>query len=731
MTINKFAQVGTDSPLRKLFDYRIPSSIANLQPGSRVLVPFGQRTIVGIVIRIVRQSNIDPSRLKDIQQILDIPPIFDAESFSLITWAAQYYQYPMGAALFTALPPALRKAKQDDSSDIEYKWHASNNSPEPPKRAPKQAAILEWIKQHTAGVDASQLKETFPASNSTIKTLEQRGYIHKVAKPIELNEQPLSTGPLQLTDDQLTVSNEILSTLDQFSTHLLEGVTGSGKTEVYFSVMTQVLNQPKAQILILVPEIGLTPQLHSRLETHFRINIGLLHSNISEKQRKNTWLSIRKGDIRIILGTRLAVFTPIPHLALIVVDEEHDASLKQQEGFLYHARDVAIYRAKQLNIPIVLGSATPSFESIQNTKRNKFKHLHLHKRVHSDVMPTIQFADMRSEQAGTILSSPLCKAMHTHLQAGKQVILFLNRRGYSPALLCHDCGWVAKCNRCDANMTYHAKINKLLCHHCDSNKLKPQQCPSCTSNNLIMVGHGTQRIEEVLSQQFSAYSATRLDRDITRRKGSLEKILEEIHQQKQQIIIGTQILSKGHDFPNVSLVGILDIDYGIHSSDFRALERSAQLLIQVAGRSGRRTTQGEVFVQTHTPDHPLLQTLLHSGYPQFAEQALQARAEWKLPPFSHHIAIRARSQNNPDVFAFLERVASLVAQLLPDDVSVHGPISPIMEKKAGQYRAFILLIANSRGSFTKHIENSLNQIEKIPEARKVRWSVDVDPIDNY
>ena len=733
MTIKKFAQVGIDSPLRRLFDYRIPDSITQLQPGCRVVIPFGKRSLLGIVVKLIDTPSIDASRLKTIQANLDDNAIFDAESFSLIRWAARYYQFPLGSALFSALPPALRKTKQDDSgASREFRWHATNTPNETLKRAPKQASIYAWIQQHTNGVEPKQLKDQFPGSSAIIKTLEERGIIEKIdVIPPPNNHPELATNSLQLTQEQDSVSQSILSTLGQFVVHLLEGVTGSGKTEVYFSIISEALKPAESQVLILVPEIGLTPQLYSRLEKHFGIAIGLLHSNISEKQRKQTWLNISKGEVRIILGTRLAVFTPIPHLKLIVVDEEHDASLKQQEGFVYHARDVAIYRAKQLSIPVVLGSATPSFESIHNTQLEKFQHLQLNKRVHSDLMPKIQFADMRTERAGTILSSPLCKAMHTHLQAGKQVILFLNRRGYAPALLCHDCGWVAKCTRCDANMTYHSNTNKLICHHCDSSKHKPDQCPECASNNVIMVGHGTQRIEEVLSQQFPDYSAIRLDRDITRRKGALEKILEEIHQLKQQIIIGTQILSKGHDFPDVSLVGILDIDYGIHSSDFRALERSAQLLIQVAGRSGRRSTQGEVFVQTHTPDHPLLQTLLHHGYPAFATQALQSREEWKLPPYSHHIAIRARSQNNQDLYIFLDKVATTARQMLPSEISIQGPIVPSMEKKAGHYRAFILLVAAKRGLFSQSIDACLNHIETLAETRKVRWSIDVDPMDNF
>jgi primosomal protein N' (replication factor Y) len=733
MTVKKFAQVGIDSPLRRLFDYRIPNSMTQLQPGCRVVIPFGKRSLMGIVVRLIDTPSIDASRLKTIQSTLDDDAIFDAESFSLIRWAARYYQFPLGSALFSSLPPALRKTKQkDERASVEFKWRATSTSSEPLKRAPKQASIYAWIQQHANGVEPKQLRDQFPGSSAILKTLEQRGMIERVEVIQQASEpQMLATNSLQLTEDQSNVSNSILTTLGNFAVHLLEGVTGSGKTEVYFSLISEALKSAPSQVLILVPEIGLTPQLYSRLEKHFGVTIGLLHSNITEKQRKQTWLNISKGKTRIILGTRLAVFTPIPHLQLIIVDEEHDASLKQQEGFVYHARDVAIYRAKQRSIPVVLGSATPSFESIHNAKLGRFQHLQLNKRIYSDLMPKIQFADMRTERAGTILSNPLCKAMHAHLQAGKQVILFLNRRGYAPALLCHDCGWVAKCARCDANMTYHSNTNKLICHHCDSSKHKPEQCPQCASNNIIMVGHGTQRIEEVLSQQFPDYSAIRLDRDITRRKGSLEKILDEIHQLKQQIIIGTQILSKGHDFPDVSLVGVLDIDYGIHSTDFRALERSAQLLIQVAGRSGRRSTQGEVFVQTHTPDHPLLLTLLHNGYPAFAAQALLSRQEWKLPPFSHHIAIRARSQNNDDLFIFLEKVASTARHMLPAEVSIQGPIVPSMEKKAGQFRAFILLAAHQRGLFNQSIDACLNYIETLPETRKVRWSIDVDPIDNF
>ena len=638
MTHMKFAQVGIDTPLRKIFDYRIPSSLNDLSIGSRVLVPFGQRKVVGIVVNVNKQTDIETNRLKDIQALIDDRVIFDHESFNLIKWAARYYHYPLGAALFTALPPALRKANQSSNDQTESVWTVSANVDlDALKRAPKQAMIIEWLKQQGT-VNHSTLNNQFPNSRSAIKALESRGYIQKQVNEIKhIPDEPLTTTLIELTEEQRAASEHIINAMKQFGVMLLEGVTGSGKTIVYFDAIAHALSQDaQAQILILVPEIGLTPQLHKRLSKHFGIDIGLLHSNTSDKQRKQTWLNIARGETRIILGTRLAVFTPIPHLDMIIVDEEHDSSLKQQEGFLYHARDVAIYRAKQLDIPIILGSATPSFESLHNAHINKYQHLHLHKRAHANPLPQIHLADMRTEQANNILSHPLRLAMQKHLQAGQQVILFLNRRGYAPALLCHDCGWVAHCERCDANMTYHSQTCRLICHHCDSTRIKNTHCPQCNSSNLIMLGHGTQRIEEVLAQEFSQYSTVRLDRDITRRKGALEKILDGIQQQQHQIIIGTQILSKGHDFPNVSLVGILDIDYGIHSSDYRALERSAQLLIQVAGRSGRRHTQGEVFVQTHTPDHPLLQTLVRDGYSQFAQLALKARSEWHLPPYSSY-----------------------------------------------------------------------------------------------
>ena len=733
MNTPKFARIALDNPLRTLFDYRIPAHLsAQLVPGCRVWVPFGKRRLIGIFIQFTQHSDIPSKKLKSLQQVIDEPPVFDPQILALLTWAAGYYHYSLGAALFTALPPALRKA--ETRAQLSHSCWLINSLPDSAlQRAPKQQAIYAWCQQQQqATIAHDQLKQQFPDSQSALKALSDKGYLTR--QEIALPMSPpacVDSQALTLSNAQAQLSEQLQRQLEHFNTTLLEGVTGSGKTEVYFSVMETVLRAPASQILILVPEIGLTPQLLARVEKQFSCEIGVLHSNMSDQQRVSTWLKISRGRLRIVIGTRLAVFTPMPQLKLIIIDEEHDASFKQQEGFVYHARDVAIYRAKQADIPIILGSATPSFESLHNVRSNKFHHLRLTQRAQAGQLPVIHTCDMRNQPAAAILSSTLTRAMQHHLAQNKQVILFLNRRGYAPTLFCHDCGWIARCPRCDANLTYHATRASLYCHHCDTQAPKPDLCGDCQSSNLILLGHGTQRIEHVLQQQFADYSCIRLDRDSTRSKGSMESILHDIHSHKYQIIIGTQLLAKGHDFPDVSLVGILDIDYGIYSADFRAMERSAQLLIQVAGRAGRRQTQGEVYVQTYNPDHPLLNLLIKTDYAQYAQQALKIRADYQLPPYSYHMALRARATDSQNVHTFLNQAKSIAADYLPAQISIQGPIIPVMEKKAGQYRAFLLLIRPQRGMLSEQIQHWIDQISTLPAARRVHWTIDVDPIDAH
>ena len=435
MSSHCIAQVGIDTPLRTTFDYRIPGALDHVRVGTRVLVPFGRRKVVGLVVRLANTSQVSTGRLKDLQAVLDSEPLLDHKSLSLIEWAANYYQFPLGSALFSALPPMLRKAKQANTGRSEqtaFRWLAVANESADLRRAPKQAAIHRWLLEQASGASPAELNRQFPNCRASISGLEKHGLITRdLTPPVDKKNTPVTvpSHSLQLTWEQQQISQQLCGTLNAFAVHLIEGVTGSGKTEVYFQVIERILADQAGQVLILVPEIGLAPQMLQRLNSRFDMKIGVLHSSVGESERKATWLKICSGDIKIILGTRLAVFTPIPNLKLIIVDEEHDSSFKQHEGFLYHARDVAIYRAQKLKLPIVLGSATPSFESLHNVNLKKYHHHVLANRAQSAVMPTMHLVDMRTERSASILSGALIRAMNKHLRQGKQVILFLNRRG--------------------------------------------------------------------------------------------------------------------------------------------------------------------------------------------------------------------------------------------------------------------------------------------------------------
>ena len=748
MTDSVLIQVAVDTPVRGLFDYRLKSAQTGQQTGAligcRVLVPFGPRELIGVIIRELDEGHeVAVDKLRDVIQVIDATPLLDPQCIVLLLLSARYYQYAVGAAVFTALPPALRKNKQAEISQSRVWLAQAKADTASLNRAPKQREVFDWLSQQPTGANDDAVRQQFGPISSCLKSLEQRGLIFNQLSDALATQQAsekavaLAIQAPELTTEQAHAYQQIAATLDSFAVHLLEGVTGSGKTEVYFALIEQLLNESEqghesaepAQILIIVPEIGLTPQLLRRLKERFQIPIATLHSNISEQQRQDTWLRIGLGQYQIILGTRLSVFTPIANLALIIIDEEHDHSLKQQEGFLYHARDVAIYRARMLQIPIVLGSATPSLESTLNAKQDRYNHLLMQQRAQATPLPRMQLVDMRALPAREILSPTLRQAMHRHLEAGNQVILFLNRRGFAPALICHECAWVAQCNRCDAKLTFHSNSAKLYCHHCDHRRSKPEQCPSCQSNNLLLVGFGTQRIEQLLADEFKQYSAIRFDRDAIKRKGQLEQILEDIQEQRHSIIIGTQILSKGHDFPRVSLVGVLDIDYGIFSADYRALEHSAQLLTQVAGRSGRRKEQGEVVIQSHAPDHPLLQSLIVKGYPDFAEQALALRESCNLPPYSYQMLLRARATHADHAQQFLQQAKQLAQKQLASDLQIMGPLPSTMEKRAGKFRAVVLFSANNRRSLSLGTADWLQQLHRLPEARRVQWNLDIDPLE--
>jgi primosomal protein N' (replication factor Y) len=515
-----------------------------------------------------------------------------------------------------------------------------------------------------------------------------------------------------------------------FTAWLLEGVTGSGKTEVYLQLIADQLRDSK-QVLVLVPEIGLTPQLVARFQQRFTLPISVLHSGLNDAERWRAWQQAASGTARLIIGTRSAIFTPLKHPGLIVIDEEHDGSFKQQDGLRYSARDLAVWRAHQLAIPVLLGSATPSLESLYNVQQGRYRHLLLPERAGEACHPRMHLLDLRQQPMQDLLSKTLIDAIRHHLDRGGQTLLFLNRRGFAPVLLCHACGWVAACQRCDARLTLHQQQRELRCHHCGSQRRVDAFCPSCGSSELIAIGEGTQRIEQTLQTLFAQHTVLRIDRDSTRRKGALESALDEASSGRAKILLGTQMLAKGHHFPEVTLVAILDADQGLFSSDFRASERMAQLIIQVAGRAGRADRPGEVIIQTHHPDHPLLLQLVQQGYPAFARSALVERQQTGFPPFTSMALLRAEASRAELPRDFLEQARRLAETRPEPRVQLWGPVAAPMERRAGRYRAQLLIQSPQRNALQRFLDGWIPALESIRQVRQVRWSIDVDPIDTY
>jgi len=547
------------------------------------------------------------------------------------------------------------------------------------------------------------------------------------SKKIAINQSEET--PLVLNPDQQAALSAIQSSLENFQAFLLDGVTGSGKTEVYLQAIAHVLAQQK-QVLVLVPEIGLTPQTIQRFRERFTVPVIALHSAMTEKQRFQAWLHAKSGEAKIVIGTRSAIFTPFAHLGLIIVDEEHDLSFKQQDSFRYHARDVAIMRAHLSHIPIVLGSATPSLETLHNAQQKRYQHLRLLERAGAARLPQFQILDIRHMQLEQGLSLSLLNEVRHHLENGNQVMLFLNRRGFAPTLACPACGWMAKCKRCDARMTYHYKAARLLCHHCDAQKNLKTQCEECGATELNAIGQGTERIENVLTKYFSTYSIARIDRDSMRRKGSMENTLACIQSGEHQILIGTQMLAKGHHFPNVTLVAVVDADSGFFSTDFRALERMGQLLLQVSGRAGRDEKLGRVLIQTRHPDHPLLYQLLHESYQKFSATLLQERVQAELPPYAFFALFRAEAHKLEYATDFLQEVKNNI-EIGSGAIQVMGPLSAPMARRAGRYRVQLVLQAKQRSRLQQLLKQLMPRLENITIKQRVRWSLDVDPLEMF
>ncbi len=719
-------------PLRREFDYLAPSGtdLDRLIPGIRLRVPFGKQQRIAILLALTEESTLPTERLKMAIEVIDHTPLLPDTIHQLLLESARYYHHPSGEVYETALPVLLRQGKPavaQQEKRYQLTPTALDFDPQQLKRAPRQQQLLRELTR--GALNSRQLKAITPHWRDPIKRMIEHGLVEITHTAPHSPPTELQRGHPLNREQQRAVSR-IQQELNQQQPRalLVDGITGSGKTEVYLQAMEQTLTAGK-QVLILVPEISLTPQTVSRFRNRFSQQIVLLHSGRSSTERLNGWIAARNGEASIIIGTRSALFTPMRRPGMIIIDEEHDSSFKQHEGFRYSARDLAILRGRRERIPVILGSATPSFESLHNARCGKYISLHLRQRAGGAEPPQIAMIDMRNRRPEGMLSSPLIDKINHHLQQQGQVLLFLNRRGYAPTLLCGHCGWSARCPRCDIHYTYHAHRRRLLCHHCGSERLEPQRCPECGRSEIKHLGSGTERIEEQLQQQFPHYSVVRIDRDTTRRKGTMEQLLEEVESGKHQLLLGTQMLAKGHHFPNVTLVAILDADGGLFGSDFRATEQMGQLITQVAGRAGRAHRRGEMVLQTHNPDHPLLQTLLQQGYTAFSHWGLEERKLAHLPPFSHFALMRAESPQPQDAHAFLREVATVAQRYHTPEVDILGPVPSPMEKRAGRYRAQLLLQSSTRSPLHQFLQQLLPAVESLKSSRRLRWSLDVDPQD--
>jgi primosomal protein N' (replication factor Y) len=663
-------RVAVPGPFSLGLDYIVPPEhpkIGSEALGKRVLVPLGSRTETGLIIELPTETQLPWAKLKAFITILDEAPILTKEQLQLLNFMHDYYHVSYGDAAMTMLPNLLAQGKPLSG------------------RAKKKA-------------------------------------VDKTDKNI------LKEAQLNLNKAQQEVFMQASTALKNFAVFLLEGVTGSGKTEIYLQLSEKILGQG-GQVLILVPEIGLTPQTLLRFQQRFNVRIALYHSGMTDAERREVWRQALIDQVDLVIGTRSSVFLPLQRLKLIIIDEEHDLSFKQQTGVHYSAKSLAIKRAQLNNIPIILGSATPTLESLHLAQEGRYQHLKLLERAGPAAAVSYHVLDMRGLSKKNHFSAALLTAMEQHLKKGEQVLIFLNRRGYAPILLCNNCGFRYACNDCDISYTLHRAPAMLMCHHCGIAKRIPNACPQCNSHYpWVTLGVGTEQMEEQLAAYFPDYPLVRVDQDATRLKGSLEKILAEISQGRAKIIIGTQMLAKGHHFSEITMVGIIDLDYGLFAPDFRALERMGQLLLQVAGRAGREHKAGHVYLQTHQPEHPLLELLLTQGYPAFAQALLQDRQASHWPPFSYLALLRAEGKIEQEVYDFLTVQKNSLRDLASPTVQIFGPVPAFLSKKAGKFRAQLLLQAKTRKDLHYLLLKLEQQLTQHP-VRRVRWGIDVDPLE--
>jgi len=684
-------------------------------------------------MEIAAGSDVPPSKLRAAAAVIDEEPVLDGALLGLLSWSADYYHHPPGEVIAAALPAPLRSGAAALETEERWTLTAAARAGELPPlstRAGKLREMAELLAQQAAA-DATMLAAASPRWREHLRELEKRGWAQRLrVPPTATPRAPVRAGAgPEPTPDQQRALAAISDAAGRHASFLLHGVTGSGKTEVYLRAIAEVVGRG-LQALVLVPEIALTPQLVARFAARFDAPLAVLHSSLNDQERLRAWRAARSGTAPVVIGTRSAIFAPLARPGLIVVDEEHDASYKQQEGFRYSARDLALARALRLRVPVVLGSATPSLESLERVQSGRATLLELPARTGGARPPALHRIDLRRHAATQGIATPTVLAIRRHLDAGGQVLLYLNRRGYAPTLFCPACGWAAPCPRCDARLTVHQRENCVRCHHCGSEQRIPAICPDC-GEPAKPVGQGTERIEEALAQLFPDAPLQRIDRDSVRHKGALEAALERVTSGAVRLLVGTQMLTKGHHFPDVGLVVVLNADQGLFGTDFRASERLAQTIVQVAGRAGRAERPGEVLIQTEYPEHPLLEQLIAGGYDAFAAAALEERRAARWPPYSRLAVLRAEAPRREAPLEFLERASELAASTGSSEVELLGPATAPMERRAGLYRAQLLLEAPTHSPLQRLLARWVPAIEELPAARRVRWSIDVDPLELF
>lgn len=711
---------------RDFFDYYAQG--LNPAIGARVWVPFRQQTRMGVVIGQY-QPETSHASTKFISQLIDESAFLSGEILALCQWVSDYYQSPLSEVIPLALPKKYRLGEEGQLPQSFYyslKLDPKTAHQWLPKRAQRQHELIDFLARYKKPLAKKTILQQGFNKGQLDALLEKQ----IIALEVQTEKPSLSSTVLSpslpLNSEQKMAVQAITAHLDAYRCFLLQGVTGSGKTEVYLQVIAEVLAKGK-QVLVVVPEIGLTPQLLRRFQERFHVPMVVIHSNLNDTERKLAWHWAKEEEVKLVIGTRAAIFTPMPSLGLIVVDEEHDASLKQMEGVRYSARDTALMRAHLRHIPIILGSATPSLESLYNATMNKYTLLRLHQKALSGSKPLhYQVVDIRNQALKHGLAAASLQAIAHHLGQNNQVLVFINRRGYAPVLLCHQCGFMADCKACDAHLTLHRGLGQLICHHCGRVEKIPLHCKACQSHDLLPIGAGTQRVHEFLQSEFPNVPLLRMDRDEVRGKKALDDSLDLIHRGDAQLIVGTQMLAKGHHFPRVTLVVVLDADNGFYNQDFRALERLGQLLTQVGGRAGRAEFPGEVIIQTHVPHHPMLNLLLEQGYDAFAHSLLTTRQQADLPPYHFLSIIRAQGKHLTQLLPFLHGIKE---QLNKEHLVVLGPAPAPLARKAGYHRLQLLVKSPSRTQLKRALTEIRNWLTINKLSNGIRWNMDVDPID--